>query len=68
MSASATTAAPQRGAGINQWDSPWLNGKFLTGLIILVFSGLMGIVGGLFWGQYHGHGCVCPNKSAPDLG
>ena len=65
MSASATTAAPQRSAGINQWDSPWLNGKFLTGLIILVLSGLMGMVGGLFWDNTMATAASAPTNLPP---
>lgn len=51
MTASAATAgsAPQGGSGLNRWDSPWLNGKFISGLILIVICALMGIVGGQFW-------------------
>lgn len=34
---------------VNRWDSPWLNGKLITGLIIISFIALMGVFGDLFW-------------------
>jgi peptide/nickel transport system permease protein len=52
MTASAAPASGahvQRGAGINRWDSPWLNEKFISGLILILICALMGVVGGLFW-------------------
>lgn len=65
MSASVATAAPQRSAGINRWDSPWLNGKFLTGLILLVISGLMGFVGGFFWDNSMATAASAPTNLPP---
>ncbi len=38
-----------RRAGLNRWDSPWLNGKFLVGLTMVTLVALMGIIGPLFW-------------------
>jgi len=51
MTTSATTAgaAPPKRSGFNTWDSPWLNSKFIIGLLMVLVSGLMGIVGGQFW-------------------
>ncbi|MEZ4866355.1 MAG: ABC transporter permease subunit [Caldilineaceae bacterium] len=42
------TKAPRR-SGLNRWDSPWLNPKFLTGLAMVLFVALMGILGPLVW-------------------
>jgi peptide/nickel transport system permease protein len=36
-------------AGMNRWDSPWLNSKFIGGCIMVGFVVLMGLVGPLFW-------------------
>src|SRR4030081_587593 len=36
-------------AGLNRWDSPWLNPKFVTGMVMIVAVLLMGFVGGRFW-------------------
>ena len=36
-------------AGLNRWDSPWLNPKFMTGLVMVVAVLLMGLIGGRFW-------------------
>jgi peptide/nickel transport system permease protein len=36
-------------AGVNRWDSPWLNRKFVTGLVMVLAVMLMGVVGGRFW-------------------
>lgn len=38
-----------RRTGLNRWDSPWLNGKFLVGLAMVTLVALMGIIGPLFW-------------------
>jgi peptide/nickel transport system permease protein len=35
--------------GMNRFDSPWLNPKLVTGLALVLFVALAGIVGGLFW-------------------
>lgn len=39
----------RRKAGLNRWDSPWLNPKFITGLAMVLSVVLMGIIGPLFW-------------------
>ena len=55
MTTSATTtptgSTPQvrKKAGINRWDSPWLNGKFIAGICMVGSIMLMGIVGQMFW-------------------
>jgi peptide/nickel transport system permease protein len=36
-------------ARIRQWDSPWLNAKFISGLLMVVAVLLMGLVGTRFW-------------------
>jgi peptide/nickel transport system permease protein len=38
-------------AGINRWDSPWLNAKFVTGLVMVLAVLLMGLVGPRFWDE-----------------
>ena len=38
-------------AGINRWDSPWLNTKFLTGLTMVLAVLLMGLIGPRFWDE-----------------
>lgn len=49
--ATLTAESPQTPAkvGINRWDSPWLNGKLITGLVIIVLIALLGVFGELFW-------------------
>lgn len=51
---SATTIDPPKSAAprktrINRWDSPWLNPKFISGLAMVLFVALMGVLGPLFW-------------------
>ena len=41
------TAPPKR--GLNTWDSPWLNAKFIIGFILVLGVGLMGFFGNFFW-------------------
>jgi peptide/nickel transport system permease protein len=36
-------------AGVNRWDSPWLNVKLVSGLALILAVLLMGLVGPLFW-------------------
>ena len=36
-------------AGLNRWDSPWLNTKFVSGLIMVVAVLMMGLIGTRFW-------------------
>lgn len=43
-----TLVAP---AGINRWDSPWLNAKFVSGLVMVLAVLLMGLVGTRFWNE-----------------
>jgi peptide/nickel transport system permease protein len=38
-------------AGLNRWDSPWLNPKFMTGLVMVLAVLLMGLIGGRFWSE-----------------
>jgi peptide/nickel transport system permease protein len=45
-------AAPPASAAtwrFNRWDSPWLNPKLITGVILVMFVVLLGVVGPLFW-------------------
>ena len=46
---SAETTSPARGWGLNTWDSPWLNFKFLLGAGIVLLILLFGLLGPLFW-------------------
>ena len=43
------TTTPARGWGLNTWDSPWLNFKFLLGVAIVLLILLFGLLGPLFW-------------------
>lgn len=45
----AARPAARKKAGINRWDSPWLNPKFLIGLGMVVFIMLLGPIGRLIW-------------------
>jgi peptide/nickel transport system permease protein len=36
-------------AFLNRWDSPWLNGKFITGATLFVIIILIEFIGPLFW-------------------
>ena len=47
--ADATSKATPRRSGLNRWDSPWLNPKFIVGLSMVLFVALMGVIGPLFW-------------------
>ncbi|MDQ6673156.1 MAG: ABC transporter permease [Chloroflexota bacterium] len=38
-------------AGLNRWDSPWLNPKFVIGLVLVLAVLLMGLIGGRFWSE-----------------
>ena len=38
-------------AGVNRFDSPWLNTKFVTGLAMVLAVLLMGLVGPRFWDE-----------------
>src|SRR6266487_3414201 len=38
-------------AGLNRWDSPWPNTKFVSGLVMVLAVLLMGLVGGRFWNE-----------------
>ncbi len=50
MSAATDTPAPAvKTVGLNRWDSPWLNTKFLIGVGMLLVVVLMGLLGPLFW-------------------
>ncbi len=35
--------------GLIDWDNPWMNRKFLTGFIIILFLFLLEFIGPLFW-------------------
>ncbi len=49
--ATLTADSPKTPAksGVNRWDSPWLNGKLIAGLIIISSIAMMGVFGELFW-------------------
>jgi peptide/nickel transport system permease protein len=38
-------------AGLNRWDSPWLNTKFVSGLTMVLAVLLMGLIGPRFWDE-----------------
>jgi peptide/nickel transport system permease protein len=40
---------PRKTSKLNRWDSPWLNGKFITGLLMVGSIMLLGVIGPLFW-------------------
>jgi peptide/nickel transport system permease protein len=42
-------AAPEASVGLNRWDSPWLNPKFIGGFLLVMFVVLLGVIGPLFW-------------------
>lgn len=43
------TGAAGKKVGLNRWDSPWLNPKFLTGSILILFIIMMSLVGPLLY-------------------
>ncbi len=43
-----TLSAP---AGISRWDSPWLNAKFVSGLVMVLAVLMMGFIGTRFWNE-----------------
>lgn len=48
--AAPLTARPRRRMlGLNRWDSPWLNPKFLIGSAMILIIVLMSLFGPLFW-------------------
>jgi peptide/nickel transport system permease protein len=46
---SPQAAQPSAKPRINRWDSPWLNPKLITGLVMVLAVAFSGIVGDLFW-------------------
>jgi peptide/nickel transport system permease protein len=57
--ASAARAAPWR------WTSHWLNGKLITGLVLLVLVILFGVVGPLYWDPHLTHVASSPTNLPP---
>lgn len=47
--ATADLNQTQQRTGLNRFDSPWLNPKFLTGLAMVSSIALMAILGPIFW-------------------
>jgi peptide/nickel transport system permease protein len=50
----ATISAPEvlvQPAGVNRFESPWLNVKFVTGLTMVLAVLLMGLIGPRFWDE-----------------
>jgi peptide/nickel transport system permease protein len=45
----ATGRAAKRMGRFNRWDTPWVNGKLITGAIIIGSILLLGLLGRLFW-------------------
>lgn len=62
--ADAETAAPRR-SGLNTWDSPWLNSKFLIGLAMVLVAGVMGVVGSWFWDTSMATAASAPTNLPP---
>jgi peptide/nickel transport system permease protein len=49
MTGDQSKAIPRRARRISTWDSPWLNQRFLVGLLMLLAVILFGILGPFFW-------------------
>jgi peptide/nickel transport system permease protein len=50
----ATITVPEtlvQPAGLNRWDSPWVNTKFVAGLVMVMAVLLMGLIGPRFWDE-----------------
>src|SRR4030088_1446663 len=50
----ATIAVPETliaPAGVSRWESPWLNAKFVSGLVMVLAVLLMGVIGTRFWSE-----------------
>jgi peptide/nickel transport system permease protein len=48
--ATADQIGPAKKPGLlKRWDSPWLNGKFITGAVVIVFLFSLQIIGPLAW-------------------
>lgn len=47
--ATAPPTAEQQTAGLNRWDSPWLNAKFLVGLGMVLFIASFALIGPIVW-------------------
>ena len=51
--------------GINVWDSPWLNTKFIIGSFLVLFTLLFGLVGPLFWDTELAYTASSPTNLPP---
>jgi peptide/nickel transport system permease protein len=49
MDTAKQTTGARKSAWLNRWNSPWLNIKFITGLVILLLIILIELLGPLFW-------------------
>ena len=50
MAASTPVKVNSRNATrLNRWDTPWLNAKLISGLIMVLTVALLGLLGPLFW-------------------
>jgi peptide/nickel transport system permease protein len=50
----ATISVPEvlvQPAGVNRFESPWLNAKFVTGLVMVLAVLFMGLIGPRFWDE-----------------
>jgi hypothetical protein len=50
----ATISVPEvliQPAGVNRFESPWLNVKFVTGLVMVLAVLFMGLIGPRFWDE-----------------
>ena len=58
-------------AGLNRWDSPWLNTKFVSGLVMVVAVLMMGLIGTRFWPEKLAlvarRACQVLNTQAPSV-
>ncbi|MBV7339711.1 ABC transporter permease [Chloroflexi bacterium TSY] len=62
----ADQVVPAKKVGwLNRWDSPWLNGKFITGAIILLFVILVEAAGPSLWDTSMATAASAPLNIAP---
>ena len=63
--ATAGVAEVQPSAGLNRWDSPWLNSFFVTGVVMMVITALMGVIGSQFWDTSMATAASAPTNLPP---
>ena len=50
---------------INIWDSPWLNSKFVSGVVLILLILLFGVIGPLFWDTQLAYTASSPTNLPP---